>query len=75
MFRVFWAAAVTFAATFGILKGLDIWEHYQTRATVTSLEINYVDWNVPFPSITVCQKRFREDTNPNVSAIFNELMA
>lgn len=38
---------------------ISLWEKFQTNPTITGLDTDFHNWDVPFPAITLCQ------TNPS----------
>lgn len=53
-FRFIWFVCVSVGtiATMVIIVGL--WEKFQTNPTITGLDTDFHDWDVPFPAVTLC---------------------
>lgn len=34
---------------------VSLWEKFQTNPTITGLDTDFHNWDVPFPALTLCQ--------------------
>ncbi|KAK9889769.1 hypothetical protein WA026_007148 [Henosepilachna vigintioctopunctata] len=41
---------------------ISLWEKFQTNPTITGLDTDFHNWDVPFPAITVCQQKPGNET-------------
>ncbi|BES90503.1 pickpocket 23 short form [Nesidiocoris tenuis] len=64
-----WFSFVSMGAIVTLIVILALWEKFQTNPTITGLDTDFHNWNVPFPGITLClttpfsEKRFLDHVN------------
>lgn len=49
-----WFACVVVGTVATTVVIFNLWEKFQTNPTITGLDTNFHNFDVPFPSITVC---------------------
>ncbi|CAB0002733.1 unnamed protein product [Nesidiocoris tenuis] len=67
--KLIWFSFVSMGAIVTLIVILALWEKFQTNPTITGLDTDFHNWNVPFPGITLClttpfsEKRFLDHVN------------
>lgn len=51
---LFWFILILISTYFCTFLGYQSWTRYQLSSTVVTVESNYRDWNLSFPSVTLC---------------------
>nr|CAH7763692.1 unnamed protein product [Callosobruchus chinensis] len=51
-----WFTCVTVGTIATIVVIMNLWEKFQTNPTITGLDTDFHNWDVPFPAITLCQE-------------------
>lgn len=51
-----WFACVSIGTIATSVIIFNLWEKFQTNPTITGLDTDFHNWEVPFPAITVCQQ-------------------
>lgn len=49
-----WFVCVAVGAVATMIIIVSLWEKFQTNPTITGLDTDFHNWDVPFPAITVC---------------------
>ncbi|XP_023310115.1 sodium channel protein Nach [Anoplophora glabripennis] len=52
--KLMWSICVVVGTVAAIVVILSLWEKFQTNPTITGLDTDFHNWEVPFPAITVC---------------------
>lgn len=55
-FRLLWFVCVCVGTIATTIIILSLWGKFQKNPTITGLDTDFHNWEVPFPSITVCQE-------------------
>lgn len=53
-YRFMWFVCVAVGAVATMIIIVSLWEKFQTNPTITGLDTDFHNWDVPFPAITVC---------------------
>lgn len=56
-----WFACVSIGTIATSVIIFNLWEKFQTNPTITGLDTDFHNWEVPFPAITVCQQKPTSD--------------
>lgn len=51
-----WFVCVAVGAVATMVIIVSLWEKFQTNPTITGLDTDFHNWDVPFPAITLCLK-------------------
>lgn len=49
-----WFACVSIGTIATSVIIFNLWEKFQTNPTITGLDTDFHNWEVPFPAVTVC---------------------
>lgn len=49
-----WFVCVAVGAVATMIIIVSLWEKFQTNPTITGLDTDFHNWDVPFPAITLC---------------------
>lgn len=60
--RFMWFVCVAVGAVATMVIIVSLWEKFQTNPTITGLDTDFHNWDVPFPAITICLKDPSNDT-------------
>ncbi|CAB0005646.1 unnamed protein product [Nesidiocoris tenuis] len=52
--KVMWFSIISIGAVVSFIIIVPLWEKFQTSPTITSVDMNFHNWDVPFPGITLC---------------------
>ena len=50
-----WFCTTTVGLVAALVIIVSLWEKFQTNPTITGLDTDFHNWDVPFPALTVCQ--------------------
>ncbi|XP_073973573.1 amiloride-sensitive sodium channel pickpocket 23 isoform X2 [Rhodnius prolixus] len=59
--RLMWFSFVSIGAIVTLIIITSLWEKFQTNPTITGLDTDFHNWDVPFPGVTVCPKNRASD--------------
>ncbi|KAL3267896.1 hypothetical protein HHI36_007035 [Cryptolaemus montrouzieri] len=60
--KFMWFTCVVVSLVTSTIIILSLWEKFQTNPTITGLDTDFHNWEVPFPAITICQRQPGNDT-------------
>lgn len=52
-----WFACVAAGTIATLTIIVSLWEKFQTYPTITGLDTDFHNWEVPFPAITICESK------------------
>lgn len=55
LFRFMWFCLTAIGFVVSLIIIASLWEKFQTNPTITGLDTDFHNWEVPFPAVTLCQ--------------------
>lgn len=53
-YRLIWFICVMVGAISTMVIIVSLWEKFQTNPTITGLDTDFHNWDIPYPSVTLC---------------------
>ncbi|XP_026475305.1 sodium channel protein Nach [Ctenocephalides felis] len=60
--KFMWFCFTSIGAVATLIIIVSLWEKFQTNPTITGLDTDFHNWDVPFPAITICQENPFDET-------------